>query len=663
MAASMAFVACKDDDETSFGDWNANAGYADVYFPTDKQTKELDPADPTTVTIQIARRNTKDSLTMSLIQNINTDSVFNVSDAVFAAGDSIAIITVNFPNAEVGKTYNLELTVSDPRYTSFYSDSLLYTLKVTRVKWVPAGFMTVTAEDLAWASSGYEENTTRPLMVEDETGTPVPITNYNVGDTIRGWVHYTEDFITSIFSVSNQIYPVKFQQREDQPHLYRLVNPYGENYLYNDPGDWDTSKDYYFIYDLSDPNAVIMQYDSNNCEMGLVWSYGAFILRSLSATKNDQYVGKYENGSITFPAGSFYIGMTGYNGGAFSWYSNNSGKFSIVVDPSRFKYVISLKDYDWEELFEGVFTSEQRGTSENATLYKGVCNVTDKDADWAFVENYGTPYRIQSPYSEDYDLIFTVKDGKFYLPEGYRIQQIGLDDNLGNDIYAKINTPECIFSDSEIKLNITFVNEDESIEYGTATESIANITWTEVGTATYYYASEDEDGNPVYEEDPGYPVLRRDDQPNVYKLEEWYQGGTFNFTWDPTNNKVSVLTSYTGFDHPTYGSMYVCDIDNYPHSDYFGYTSDEDPTYYDADKSTFYFGLVYFVEQGSFGISNEYMTVDWNVANVKAPFKGKQHNRTLPKFFQFKKANGTTWVWNGKKVQRKASLTLRETTL
>ncbi|MBQ7511249.1 MAG: hypothetical protein IJU11_00720, partial [Prevotella sp.] len=560
MAAGLAFVACKDDDSPAIGDWNATADYADVYFPTDKQTIELDPADPTTATIQIARRNTKGELTMSLDKNINTDSVFNVSDAVFADGDSIATITVNFPGAEVGKTYNLELTTSDPRYTSFYSDSLLYTLKVTRVKWVPAGFMTVTAADLAWASSGYGDEDTRPLMVEDENGNPVPITNYNEGDTIRGWVHYTDDFITSIFSVTNQTYPVKFQQREDQPHLYRLVNPYGENYIYNDPGDWDTSKDYYFIYDLSDPDAVIMQYDASSPEMGIAWSYGDFILRSLSATGNDQYVGKYENGSITFPASSFYIGMSNYNGGGFRWYANGSGKFEIVVDPSLFKYVISLADYDWEELFEGVFTSQQRGTSDNAKLYKGVCTVDDPNADYSFVEEYGTPYCIASAYAEDYDLIFTVKDGKFYLPEGYRIQPTGLDDNMGNDIYAKINTPECTFSEKEILLNVTFVNEDESIEYGTAVESIANLTWTQVGTGTYTYVAWDGD---EAEPDPGYVLSKRDDKDDIYRIEEWFYGVNLQFTWDKATNQCHVPEQYTGLTHPTYGEVWVCDGPTY----------------------------------------------------------------------------------------------------
>ena len=623
MAAGLAFVACKDDDSPAIGDWNATADYADVYFPTDKQTIELDPADPTTATIQIARRNTKGELTMSLDKNINTDSVFNVSDAVFADGDSIATITVNFPGAEVGKTYNLELTTSDPRYTSFYSDSLLYTLKVTRVKWVPAGFMTVTAADLAWASSGYGDEDTRPLMVEDENGNPVPITNYNEGDTIRGWVHYTDDFITSIYSVTNQTYPVKFQQREDQPHLYRLVNPYGENYIYNDPGDWDTSKDYYFIYDLSDPDAVIMQYDASSPEMGIAWSYGDFILRSLSATGNDQYVGKYENGSITFPASSFYIGMSNYNGGGFRWYANGSGKFEIVVDPSLFKYVISLADYDWEELFEGVFTSQQRGTSDNAKLYKGVCTVDDPNADYSFVEEYGTPYCIASAYAEDYDLIFTVKDGKFYLPEGYRIQPTGLDDNMGNDIYAKINTPECTFSEKEILLNVTFVNEDESIEYGTAVESIANLTWTQVGTGTYTYVAWDGD---EAEPDPGYVLSKRDDKDDIYRIEEWFYGVNLQFTWDKATNQCHVPEQYTGLTHPTYGEVWVCDGPTY-HSQLA-----DTPVLFDPETNTFKFYLVYYCEAGIFGRDVDTFEVTFD---SEGNVKGMKHARKgLPTFYE-----------------------------
>ena len=594
MAASLAFVACKDDDETVAGEWNAKADYADVYFPTDRQTIELDPSDPTTASIIIARRNTKGALTMSLDKNVNTDSVFTVSNAVFADGDSIATITVDFPKAEVGKTYNLQLTTSDPRYTSIYSDSLLYNLKVTRVKWQPAGYMVVTAEDLAWASSGYTEGTTRPLMVEDENGNRVPITNYAVGDTIRGWVHYTEDFLTSIYNVENVTYPVKFQQRADQPHLFRLVNPYAENYIYNDPGDWDTSKDYYFIYDLSDPDAVIMQYDAANPEMGIAWSYGDFILRSLSATGNDQYVGKYENGSITFPASSFYIGMSNYNGGGFRWYANGSGKFQIVVDPSLFKYVISLADYDWEEVYDGVFTSNKRGTAENAKLYKGILNVTVENADSSFVQEYGTPYLINAPYAEGYDLLFTVKDGKFYLPEGYRIQPIGLDDNMGNDIYAKINTPECSFSEKEIILNITFVNEDESIDYGTTTESIANITWSKVATGTFWYNFFAEGDEP--EADPGYSLLKRDDKDDQFQIAEWLFGNDgFYFTWDQSTNACVVADQPTNYEDPNYGMVYIIEGAEY-HPNYSKKTS-----YYDPETKTFHFFPAYYVSAGSFG--------------------------------------------------------------
>lgn len=622
LAAGLAFVACKDDDATAIGDWNAAADFADVYFPVDRQTIELDPSDPTTAVIEIARRNTKGALTMSLDKNVNTDDVFAVSDAQFADGDSIATITVNFPNAEVGKTYNLQLTTTDPRYTSFYSDSLLYTLKVTRVKWQPVGYMVVTAEDLAWQSSGYAENEMRPLMVEDENGNRVPITNYSEGDTIRGYVRYTEDFITSIYSVTNVTYPVKFQQRADQPNLFRLVNPYGENYIYNDPGDWDTSKDYYFIFDLSDPNAVVMQYDSSSPEMGVAWSYGDFILRSLSATGNDQYVGKYENGSIKFPAESFYIGMSNYNGGGFRWYANGSGKFEIVVDPSLFKYVVTLADYDWEEVYEGVFTSSQRGTTEAAKLYKGVCTVDDPNADYSFVAEYGTPYRVESAYAEGYDLVFTVKDGKFYLPDGYRLQPIGLDDNLGNDIFAKINTPECSFGEKEILLNIIFVNADESIEYGTAVESIANITWSQIGTGVYtYWAWDGEEAEP----DPGYVLSKRDDKDDIYRIEQWFYGVNLQFTWDKTTNKCQVPEQYTGLTDPKYGDVFVCDGPTY-HS-----TLAEKPVLFDPETSTFQFYLVYFCDQGIFARDVETFEVTFDEAGK---VKGMKHVRKMPKFYE-----------------------------
>ena len=111
--AAISFTACSDDKvDYERGTWDANENYADIYFAESSKTVELDPADPLTTTLKVYRRveheytYAKDSLGNDSITNdtivtklpkltlkldivSNTDSVFEVSDAEFAEGDTV----------------------------------------------------------------------------------------------------------------------------------------------------------------------------------------------------------------------------------------------------------------------------------------------------------------------------------------------------------------------------------------------------------------------------------------------------------------------------------------------------------------------------------------------------------------------------------------------
>ena len=648
MASVVALVACKDDDTTSAGEWNATADYADVYFPIDKQVLELDPKDPTTASITVARRNKVGALTVEFDKLVNTDEIFTITPAVFADGDSVAKMNVSFPKAVVGTTYNLQLTTTDPRFVSAYSDSLIYNMSVTRVKWNPAGYMVVTPSDLTWLAANDDAGAdVRPLYVEDESGNVVPITNYSVGDTIKGWVRYTDDFITGIFSVTNVTYPVKFQQRDDKPGVYRIVNAYGTNYYYNNSGDYDAANNYYMILHMEDPTHVWMEFDQSSCDMGMTWSYGAFKLRSLSGTYGSNpngaapYCGTYENGVVTFPAQSFYLAMSDHNGGAWSFYGNPAGAFRLVLDPNLDLYVTNIEtDFDYSDVFAGVYTSGKTG-SGSATLQVGALkeDIATMLEAGKVVPIVGTPYRIVEPYAEGYDLYFGLdKDGKIYVPEGYRLQPTGLDDGMGHDIYAKIDPSMSTFTEKEVLLTITFVSKDESINYGTTKESVANITWTKIAVGTYYYTmfSSNKDGSP--EADPGYELYKRDDRDDVYKIGDWLMGTDFMFTWDKTTNACEVLEQEIGYEHPDYGMMYIIEGANYT-SKYA-----ENTSYYDPATKIFHFFPAYFVEDGSFGQVEELFEItEESAVKHQAPrsFGNAKLNKAI------KRANR----WQGQKTQ------------
>ena len=149
-----------------------------------------------------------------------------------------------------------------------------------------------------------------------------------------GLCSYTDDLMGGIFtSIPAPItYDVEVLASTKTPGLYRMKNPYGEAYPYNDPGDWDDSMDYYIEIDASDPNAVTFAAQ----ELGVDWGYGMI---SAVAAEN----GKLEGGVITFPESAFYLAMTGINDGNWSFYGNKNGAFKLVLPGSSVKAKASAK--------------------------------------------------------------------------------------------------------------------------------------------------------------------------------------------------------------------------------------------------------------------------------------------------------------------------------
>ena len=149
-----------------------------------------------------------------------------------------------------------------------------------------------------------------------------------------GLCSYTDDLMGGIFTnIPGPItYDVEVLASTKTPGLYRMKNPYGEAYPYNDPGDWDDSMDYYIEIDASDPNAVTFAAQ----ELGVDWGYGM-----ISAVAVE--TGKLENGVITFPENAFYLALADYNDGNWSFYGNKNGAFKLVLPGSSVKAKASAK--------------------------------------------------------------------------------------------------------------------------------------------------------------------------------------------------------------------------------------------------------------------------------------------------------------------------------
>lgn len=671
--ATVLLAACSKEEKIEVGDWNSTSDYAVVSFVETNKAVELDPTESTTYTMHMGRRNpelseaieaeekrvekllqqeglskedstklikgleesiakmSKANLPAIEVPIVITDDGgnenFTISSAKFKEGEWLGEYTISFPKAEVGTTYTVQYAVKDPQFVSYYSSDVTATFSVTRVKWNDVGFY-------------YNE----------------------AGQKVEGWVMYTEDCFTTFYGVQNLSWPTRIQERDDNPGYYRLINTYND-YPYNDPGDWDEDVNHYIYIDATNPNQV---YIPEACNTGTHWSYGYCRIWSMvglgMARGNSSYIegnyGKVEHGKITFPKDALLFSMDDYNNGG--WYGSNSkGLFTVVLNPDEDIYVATLNplneegDFKWEEVFDGVFTSGQLSTTDNAKLYKGTCTVSADKADSTFLADYGTPYVIEAPYAEGYDIYFFVKDGRIQLPREFESEWLNLSaqplgfESCGMDTYGQINASSCSFSDNEVALNMTFVtlNKKGEVDQVLATndEVLANITWSKVATGTFYYVMFSETDDP--EPDPGYSLYKRDDKDNVFKIGEWLMGTDFMFTWDKTSNKCVVLEQAINYEHPSYGPMYI--IEGADYSDSYA----EHTSYYDPATKIFHFFPAYFVEAGSFGQVEEFFEITEGGASVKK-FAPQWGNAKLNSSLRRPSR------WQPKKVQHQSPKTL-----
>lgn len=602
------------------GTWDATDSYANIYFEITDSTLELDPADPTTVKIKVSRRNTQGALTVPFSILENTDDVFTVGEAVFADGAAEAEFTASCPKAEVGKPYTLKIQTTDPALVSKYSAGAIYSITVTRVKWNDVGF-----------------------YYADEAKTK----------KVEGSVMYTDDIITGFYGVGNYQYPVRIQERDDMKGYFRVIGLY-DNYLggkYSDP-----SMTTYLYIDATDPTHVyIPELFESNMDLGsghvLVHSIaGLRISQGRAKELKDADFGTYENGKITFPKGGLLIGEVGYNNGGL-YGTNKSGLTSFVLNPDLDLHnadMTSDEDFSWELVNNNfMLVSGKLGESvEGVSLYKGTCINKEGKCDERFAAEYGTAYKIASPYAEGYDIYFTATDkGEVKLPEEFKYQKTGMK-AVGDEVYAVISPAASSFTEKVITLKIafqTYPDEDGNfIEYGSSEEVLQFLTWTAVGTGTYtydFYAWLTADDKDNYEPivDPGYTISQRDDDATIYKIESWLNGGELIFKWDQESNNCIVFESSTGIVNSSVGMFWASDVPQYTGNNSY-YTNY--PCIYDPETSTFKFKLIYYYASDNIGVFDESFKVDWTTSAVASrPYAVKRASKASTTLKTSKKVN------------------------
>lgn len=627
--AVAGFTACSD-DEVSYsgpGQWDANANYANVYFKTTSFSESIDPADPTEYAINVYRHVTheytwgKDSqgndsiIRDSIVTPLpavtvkptiveNTDDVFTVTDAVFAEGDTVTTITAAFAKAGVGEPYTLKVALEGADNVSSYSSNIQYTYTVTRVKW------------------------------------------NNIG---KG--KFRDDFY---FETS---WEVEIMQRDDDHSYYRVMDPFGGcGATLN-----GTQSEYVELHVLKKGDKI------NNVTMaaaGVVDWYRictgyvntnyndvVYCLHPKNFT-SDTYTSYdvYKNSCV-----SAYLddGTPGQIQLAPSWYMLNTGGWNYTTTPTIFinlpgfveQYEATIdEDFEFADEYVGKYVSSQLDTTTDAVLQKGTCVTTTDDCDKVFAETYGTAYKIVAPYAEGSDLLFCAKGKKILLAPGYEDPQpLGIT-ALGNDIYAIINADESSFADGVITLNITFTNEDGSVEFGTANEQLLNLTYTEVGKGVYTYGvgQLSKGAESFYEGTDNATLYRCDQIPSQYYLAPWANSETgLVFTvQDDSTIKFFQSTGDTYEEEGTnYGTVYFIDIEEY-NSGYASYLGK-----YDGDKTFEFVGAYYILGVGGFGLISETFVLNGEAPAAARSIQSKdlRLNKTyrVPSRFVAKKVQRT----------------------
>lgn len=307
---AMMLTACSSDDDYQ---WASVSG-TEVYFSnTLAGTVELS-VDANNFEIPLNRTDDSEELTVNLTATQAEGSIFTIPASVtFAKGEKEAAITVSYNPADIvyGNYEDVSIAIADDGITTPYGGNA-YTFKAGATAWV----------------------------------------DWGIG-------LYREDCMTTFFALDNPIAEVMIQRNVIEEGKYRVVNAYGEAYIYNEPGDWDDTQDYYITIDATDPDFVYVE----KCNTGMAWSYGEISIQSLVSyylergnsleaikAAHPEYFGTLKNGVITMPTESMLISMADHQDGG--WFmSNTNGLFAVALPGSV------IADYSAEVSYNGIYTN------------------------------------------------------------------------------------------------------------------------------------------------------------------------------------------------------------------------------------------------------------------------------------------------------------------
>lgn len=300
LLAAFVIAGCTDEVEYTPGAPENDDSYG-VYFPTQPGTKlELEPTAATSRTYRVKRHNTKGAIKVPVVMRASEEGIFTLSTLKFSDGQKESTLTIDFPNAEIGKAYTVDLSIEDPAYAYTYSElSTGLNLSISRVQW-----------------------------------------------NVLGTGKWRDDIISSMFNVTNANaeIDVKVEERADRPGYYRVTEPYGPKMMQalfgRNVGSFVEGSN--IIVNATNPDKAYIPYQTTGATLGSdgeveIASYTPEIF---SVDESAARYGKLKDGIVTFPVGGIMVNFT-VSGG---WYTGNgSGKTRLMLPGSReYDYSVTL---------------------------------------------------------------------------------------------------------------------------------------------------------------------------------------------------------------------------------------------------------------------------------------------------------------------------------
>ncbi|SFL17130.1 hypothetical protein SAMN05216357_11439 [Porphyromonadaceae bacterium KH3CP3RA] len=388
---AVLMTACSDYVDVEDPSPAPAAGNLGVYFPTPAISSfELEPTDPTEITLTVARTTSSGAADVAIIVETNDDDVFNVPQtASFANGETEATIKVTFPTAAEGTTYTLKLAVAGDENVNPYGVYLPYvTVDVTRIKWEaveePMVYVDGTFVDI-WGT------TPRPVYVHAEKA--------QLGESVR-------------YRFKNVYSPATADPDEDG--IY--------NGFYNNNPGFDASKDWYTIIEIHNATGTSGQVSMLAHQIGVTWSsYGM-----ISIGSNDNAFGNLSNNVITFPANAlFFSDNDGNINAATPTYIYLTKEAFIAANMK----IDDFNDVEYEvvEGAVGVFESAAYGDTWDKALSKAI-DIDEENEE----SEYKGLYYLSDLYAEGYGVAFYYANDRVRIPEN---QPIGTK-VFGQDLFV-----------------------------------------------------------------------------------------------------------------------------------------------------------------------------------------------------------------------------------